>query len=260
MQGEKHAGMQGGTEPLLLEDRGTVRIATLNRPDVHNALDGRLTAMLLEALRQADADERVRAIVLCGKGRSFCAGADTKEFATLVPDNAGAVNRRADLTSSLHLAFSRLSKPVVAAVTGNALGGGAGLALACDMVVMAGNARLGYPELRHGLVPAVVMANLVRQLGPKHAFELVAMGEPIDGARAHALGLANRVVAEEEVLDAAIAMAARLAGWSAVAMSTTKRLFHRMSDLPLEPALAVGRDANVIMRGFRDRGGSDAAA
>lgn len=237
--------------PLLTEDRGAVRLLTLNRPDKHNALNTALTQALLDALRAADADPQVNAVVLTGAGKSFCAGADTTEFSSLVPEDPGAVTRRADLTTALHLVFSQMSKPVISAVRGNALGGGAGLAIACDMVVMAETVRFGYPELKHGIVAAVVLANLVRQVGRKQAFELVSMAEPIGGAAAQALGLANRVVPDSEALDVALQMAARLAGWSPIAMATTKRTFHRAADLSLGQALDVGRDANVMMRGFR---------
>src|SRR5690606_17561825 len=104
-----------------------------------------------------------------------------KEFSALVPDDPQAVLARSALTTRLHHSFSQLSKPVVSAVHGNALGGGAGLALAADLMVIANDARLGYPELKHGIVAAVVIANLVRQLGRKQAFELVALAEPISG-------------------------------------------------------------------------------
>lgn len=238
---------------LLVEDRDGVRILTMNRPEKHNALDTDLTTRLLDALRAADAAPAVRSIVLTGSGKSFCAGADTSEFSALVPEDPDAVNQRADLTASLHLAFSRITKPVVAAVRGNALGGGAGLALACDMTVMAQDVRFGYPEMKHGILPAIVMANLVRQLGRKDAFELVSLGETIDGARAKELRIANRVCLAEEVLDTALALAAKMATWNPLAMTATKRLFHRVADQPLEAGLAIGRDANVMMRGFRNR-------
>lgn len=236
---------------LLTENQGAVRVLTLNRPEKHNALNTALTQNLLDALRQADADDSVNAVVLVGAGKSFCAGADTTEFSALVPEDPMAVNRRADLTTALHLVFSQMSKPVIAAVRGNALGGGAGLAIACDLVVMAHDARFGYPELKHGIVAAVVLANLVRQLGRKPAFELVSMADPVNGDQALAMGLANRAVHADDVLPTALAMAQRLAGWSPLAMATTKRTFHRVGDLPLGQALDVGRDANVMMRGFR---------
>ena len=113
--------------PLNSETIDKVRVLTLNRPDKHNALNTLLTQQLLDALRQTEHDDSVHAVVLTGAGKSFCAGADTSEFSSLVPDNPQAVMRRADLTSALHLSFSQLSKPVIAAVHGNALGGGAGL-------------------------------------------------------------------------------------------------------------------------------------
>jgi enoyl-CoA hydratase/carnithine racemase len=237
--------------PLLSENHGAVRVLTLNRPDKHNALNTQLTQQLLDALRATEQDDTVHAVVLTGAGKSFCAGADTREFSSLVPENPTAVMRRADLTTALHLSFSQLSKPVIAAVHGNALGGGAGLAIACDMVVMAEDVKFGYPELQHGIVAAVVLANLVRQVGAKHAFELVSMANAIDGARALQLGLANQVVPREQVLSVALEMAQRLASWSPIAMATTKRTFHKACDLSLAQALDVGRDANVMMRGFK---------
>jgi len=236
---------------LLIDDRGAVRILTLNRPEKHNALNTVLTRELLDALHTADADPAVRAVVLTGAGKSFCAGADTSEFSALTPDDPQAVTARADLTTALHLAFSQMNTPVVSAVRGNALGGGAGLAIACDLCVMSETVRFGYPELRHGIVAAVVMANLVRQVGRKQAFELVALGEPLDGAGAKAFGLCNRVVPDAEVLETALRLADTVAGWNPLAMATTKRSFHRAADLGLAQALEVGRDANVMMRGFR---------
>lgn len=237
--------------PLIIENHESVRLLILNRPDKHNALNTELTQKLLDALKGAEADDRVNAVVLTGSGKSFCAGADTTEFSALVPDDPGAVTRRADLTTSLHLVFSQMSKPVISAVRGNALGGGAGLAIAADMTVMSETVRFGYPELKHGIVAAVVLANLVRQVGRKQAFELVSMGDPIDGKKALELGLANRVAPDSEVLNVAMEMANRLASWSPIAMATTKRTFHRVADLSLGQALDVGRDANIMMRGFR---------
>lgn len=238
------------TAHMLLEDRGAVRLLTMNRPQKRNALDTALTQALLEALRAADADAAVRAVVLAGAGPAFCAGADLGEFKDLVPEKRHLVDARAELTMQLHLAFPRMAKPVVTAVQGAALGGGAGLAIAGDLAVMAEGAKLGYPETRHGIVAAIVMANLVRQVGRKAAFELVALGEPVDARRALALGLVNRVVPEDALLAEALALAARLAEVKPAAMEATKRLFHEAADLPLEEALQRGREANRRMRSF----------
>jgi enoyl-CoA hydratase/carnithine racemase len=151
----------------------------------------------------------------------------------------------------LHLAFPKLSKPVVTAINGAAMGGGAGLAIAGDLAVMAEEATLGYPETRHGIVAATVMANLVRQAGRKAAFELVALGEPIGAARALALGLVNRVAPRARLMDETLALAAKLADVSRPAMRLTKQLFHEAADLPLADALERGREANRRMRAFR---------
>ena len=130
------------------------------------------------------------------------------------------------------------------------MGGGAGLALAGDLAVMGEHAKIGYPEAKHGIVAAIVMANLVRQVGPKAAFELVSLGEPIDAQRALALGLVNHVVSEKEILSKAFALAEKLAAVSKPAMAQTKRLFYEVLDLPLEESLQRAREVNRKMRGF----------
>jgi enoyl-CoA hydratase/carnithine racemase len=236
---------------LITEDRGAVRLLTLNRPEKRNALNTALTQALLEALRAADADEAVACVVLTGAGPGFCAGADLSEFKDLTPENQGLVDARAELTMQLHLAFPKLSKPVVTAINGAAMGGGAGLAIAGDLAVMAEGATLGYPETRHGIVAATVMANLVRQAGRKAAFELVALGEPVGAQRALALGLVNRVVPQAALMDEALALAQKLAAVGRPAMRLTKQLFHEAADLPLAEALERGREANRRMRSFR---------
>src|SRR5438067_11601973 len=220
---------------LLTEDKGAVRIITLNRPEKRNALDTALTRDLLEALRSADADEAVHCVVLTGAGPGFCAGADLGEFKGL--QDPKAAETRAELTMQLHLAFSKMITPVVSAINGAAMGGGAGLAIAGDLAVMAKSAKLGYPETKHGIVAAIVMANLVRQVGRKSAFELVALGEPIDAKRALALGMVNRVVSGTKLMSEALKLADQVAAVSPPAMAQTKRLFHEVADLPLDRAL-----------------------
>jgi enoyl-CoA hydratase/carnithine racemase len=241
------------TEPLLIEDRGAVRVLTMNRPDKLNALNHALSQGLYDALSTAERDASIAAIVLTGAGRAFCAGADIAEFSSLTAEDPHAVAARADLTMNLHLAFSKLSKPVVAAVRGYAMGGGCGLALACDMVIASDTAKLGYPEVKRGIVGAVVMPNLVRQVGRKVAFELLGLGEPVGAERALALGMVNRVVSDATLLDETVAIATTLAGMSRDAMAATKRLFHRVVELPLDQGLQAGRDTNMMMRSFRTK-------
>jgi len=237
---------------LLTENRGAVRILTMNRPEKRNALNSELTQGLLDALNAADKDDSVAVIVLTGAGPGFCAGADLSEFKDL---QAGvAAENRAELTMQLHLVFSQMRVPVIAAVNGHAMGGGAGLALAADMAVMAETAKLGYPEAKHGIVAAIVMANLVRQVGRKAAFELVALGEPVDAQRALQLGMVNKVVSLPEVVNEAMSIAEKLSAVKRPAMTETKRLFHEVADLPLAPALERGRDTNKRMRNFAQLG------
>jgi len=236
---------------LSVEDRGSVRVLTMNRPEKRNALNTELTRALLDGLRAADAEPSIACVVLTGAGAGFCAGADLAEFKDLTPAHEKQVEARAELTMQLHLAFSRMAKPVVTAINGAAMGGGAGLAIAGDLAVMAQSAKLGYPETRHGIVAAIVMANLVRQVGRKQAFELVALGEPISAERALALGMVNRVVADGDLLPEAIAIAERLSKVKAEALQATKKLFHEVADLSLEAALQRGRETNKRMRAFR---------
>jgi enoyl-CoA hydratase/carnithine racemase len=234
---------------LLVETKGAVRILTLNRPEKRNALNTELSRVLLEALRTADGDEDVRCVVLTGAGPAFCAGADLTEFKDL--KDPKAAEKRAELTMQLHLVFSKMVTPVITAINGSAMGGGAGLAIAGDLAVMADGAKIGYPEAKHGIVAAIVMANLVRQVGRKTAFELVALAEPIDARRALELGMVNRVVPQPELMTQALLLADKLAAVSRPAMAQTKRLFHEAADLSLEEALERGRDANRKMRTFK---------
>ena len=233
---------------LLIHDDGAVRVLTMNRPEKRNALNLALSEALFDALREADGAAGVRAIVLTGAGPAFCAGADLSEFAALSSADAALVERRADITAKLHGVFSQLTKPVVTAINGAAMGGGAGLALAGDIAIMSATAKLGYPEVKHGIVASVVMANLVRQAGRKAAFELVATGEPIDASRALELGLVNRAVAPEMLMDEAMQSARAMAAVAPQAMAATKTLFYRVAELPFDQALEAGREVNQRMR------------
>ena len=236
---------------LLIENQGGVRVLTMNRADKRNALNTALTQALLDALRAADADDSVGCVVLAGAGQGFCAGADLAEFKDLTPDKAERVTARAELTTTLHGIFSKMKKPVVTAIQGAAMGGGAGLALAGDMAVMAESAKLAYPEVTHGIVAAIVMTNLTRQAGRKAAFELVGLGQAIGAARARELGMVNRVVADADLMRETLAIATALAAVSPQAMATTKQLLHQVAELPFDAALEQGKLANERMRSFR---------
>lgn len=233
---------------LLRQNEDRVRILTLNRPDKLNALDTALTEALLAGLEGADGDGSVSVVVLSGAGRAFCAGADISEFKDLAPEHAVRVESRALLTMRTHLIFSQMKKPVIAAVRGAAMGGGAGLALACDLVVASENAKFGYPEIKHGILPAIVVTNLMRQVGRKAAFELVSTGASMSASRALELGAINKVVQDDKLMEEALALAQTLASYQPEALFAIKQLFHKVADLPLAEGLEEGRRANVAMR------------
>ena len=236
---------------LLVENHDAVRIITLNRPDKLNALNTALTQAIHDAFLAADQDAEVRAIVLAGHGRAFCSGADLSEFDTLTPANQDLVEKRADLTCRTQAMMQSLSKPVVSAVQGAAIGGGAGLAIGCDMMVAASNLKFGYPELKHSIVPALVMTGLQRSLGRKAAFEMISLGRLIGAEEALTLGLCNRVAAPEKVVEKAIEIAEAWAVANPLAMAAAKTLYYQVADLPYAEAMSAGRDLNAKMRSFR---------
>jgi len=235
-------------ESLKVDTIGAVRLLTLNRPDKLNAMDTVLIDALIEALRSADADAAVGAIVLAGAGRAFSAGADIAEFKDLPPEQRHRVEHRGALTASLQLLLPGLSRPVIAATQGHVLGGGCALALACDMVVAAESSRFGYPEVKRGILASSVTPNLARQVGTKAAFELLVTGRSIDPARALELGLINRIVPDGQQVEAAIELAAGLAALPARALQATKRLFYRTLDADFARAMQLAHEAHAEMR------------
>lgn len=235
---------------VLRETRDGVQTLTLNRPDKLNALNFALTEGLVQALKDADADPSVRVVIVTGAGRGFCAGADTREFKVLTPDNQSLVERRAALTTELQGLVKRMSKPVIAAVNGYAMGGGSGLALSCDLALAGESARFGYPEVKHGIVAAIVMAGLVEHVGRKAAFDLVATGRTLDAHEARQLGMINRVVADADLLGEAQTLAQQIAAHPLQAMRATKGIFHRVTELPFSEGLKIGQQLNAQMRAF----------
>ena len=226
---------------LIVDNRGAVRVLILNRPEKRNALDTRLIAAMLDAINAADRDDSVGAFVLAGAGKLFCAGADLGEFRDAGAEADALSDRRSDLLVDVQLRLGELGKPAIVAVHGAAIGAGAAIALAADMVVMGGDAKIGYPETKHGMVPSLMVATLLRHAGRKAAFELLATGESIGAERAFMLGLANRIVAPGEVLAEALRTAAGLAALDRATIAATKRVFNACADLPLADALREGR-------------------
>ena len=235
---------------LLEEDRDGVRVLTMNRPDKLNALNSALTEALVVGLRSAEDDPSVRAVILAGAGRAFCVGADTSEFSNLTPQNAELVERRAALTARLHGLVAQMSKPVIAAVHGYAMGGGAGLAVSCDYVVAAESAIFAYPEIRHGIVAAIVMTSLVKHAGRKTAFDLVSTGRRIGADEARTIGLVTECVSSAGLMDRAGELASQFAATNVDAFAATKQLLNAVADMPLLEGIDLGRQVNARMRGF----------
>jgi methylglutaconyl-CoA hydratase len=230
-----------------------VATITLVRPEKRNALDAQTVAELTQAMQDCAEDETVRLIALRGEGRDFCAGADLDQLARMAAttdplenlDDAAALGR-------LFILMRRTEKPIVAIVHGNAIAGGAGLAMAADLILAHENAVFGFPEIGIGFVPAMVTALLRRSIGEKKAFELIATGRRFGAADAHALGLVARVFAANEFDMATHSSLRELVVVSASALRLCKRLLYGIDNLAFEDAIARGAEINVIARATPD--------
>jgi 2-(1,2-epoxy-1,2-dihydrophenyl)acetyl-CoA isomerase len=223
-------------ETIRLDVANGVATVTLNRPDSLNALSSTMRRELLAALKAIRRDDEVRAVVLTGEGRGFCSGADLR---------GGDSERefRRVLTTEynpLIQAIRDLPKPVIAAVNGVAAGAGVSLALACDLIWAAEEARFIQAFVKIGLVPdSGSTRTLVRALGRHRAAQLIFTGEPLSAAEAHAAGLVNAVVPGTELGAHVAKVAAALAAGPTRAIAQAKRLINHAEDAPLEASLAM---------------------
>jgi methylglutaconyl-CoA hydratase len=240
-------------ERILLETDGAVAILTLNRPEKRNALDRRTIEELGDALDRAARDEAVRVVLLRSAGPDFCAGADLAQLQRIAR-GADAIENLHDATAlgDLFVRMRRHPAPIVAAVQGSAIAGGAGLATACDLVLAADDATFGYPEIGLGFVPAMVMALLRRSVGEKTAFELVALGGRFSAEAARQVGLVNRTFPAASLDEAALAFCNDMAQRSASALELIKRLLYGMDGMAFEAAIARGAEVNALARGTED--------
>jgi enoyl-CoA hydratase/carnithine racemase len=223
---------------VRVEVAARVATVTLDRPEALNAISTELALDLAAAMEPLGVDPGVGAVVLTGAGdRAFCVGADLKQRAGF-DDRGWFVQREAFRRG--FAAVRRCPLPTVAAVAGFALGGGTELAISCDLVVAAGDATFGLPEVRLGLVPAGGGTQLLaRRVGRSAARDLVLTGRRVTAAEALALGLADRVVPAAEVLAAATALAAEMAAGAPTAVRMAKWALEVGADLPLEAAMEV---------------------
>jgi methylglutaconyl-CoA hydratase len=244
--------MTDETNVVLYELDGAVARITLNRPAKRNALNSELITALKHQLREAESSEAARVVIIAGAGRDFCSGADFSSLQTIregsIAENASDAR---DLMELLTLIRS-VSLPVVAAVHGRALAGGCGLASACDIVLASANSKFGYPEVKIGFVPAMVMAILRRNISEKRAFELITRGAEITANEAKAFGLVNQVFPDETFTEDVTEYARGFETLSKSAVSLTKTLLYQMDGMRFGEALETGVDVNVIARKTED--------
>lgn len=237
---------------LLIESSDSIRFLTLNRPEKRNALNDGLIASLKEALREADADDEMRAIVIRGAGKDFCSGADLSALQKIASASYEENLEDAKGLAELFSIIRNVRVPVIAAVHGRALAGGCGLATACDLVVATDTARFGYPEVKIGFVPAIVMAILRRNLGEKLSFALATQGFEFTASEAKELGLVNRLFPEEDFENAVLQYASAYSKISRSAVQLTKRLLYQMDAMNFEDALLAGAETNAEARMTED--------
>lgn len=239
------------TRTVLTEDVGDgVRLVSLNRPHRLNAIVPEMLDHLVEAIEAADRDRAIRAIVLTGSGRAFCSGDDLKEFASQAldePSTTAYVERIQDVTRAIVLGDT----PVVGAIRGWAVGGGLEWVINCDFAIAAEATRFFFPEVSWGLfVTGGVTELLPRLVGLQRAREMILFGEKFDAGQAQSWGLIKDVVADEDLMPTAIALAKRIAALPAGPVRDLRRILARRDGAGLEAAMAAETAATV--RGFLD--------
>lgn len=233
---------------LLVTTDGSIRYLTLNRPDKKNALNDGLISGLKDSLQEAGHDDSLRAVVIQGAGADFCSGADLGALQKISESSYEENLEDARSLMDLFILIRRTRVPVIAAVRGRALAGGAGLATACDIVLASENARFGYPEVKIGFVPAMVMAILRRNLPEKIAFEIATRGFDFDAATAREYCLVNRIFPDAELESSVREFVSIYEKISRSAVEMTKRLLYDMDGLNFDTAISAGTEVNARAR------------
>jgi enoyl-CoA hydratase len=236
-------------ETILVETRGPVGLVTLNRPKALNALNSQVISEINQALRGFDADPEIAVMVLTGSERAFAAGADVKEMETL--DFMGAY--QSDFIGSWQ-EISRCRKPIVAAVAGYALGGGCELAMMCDIIIAADNAKFGQPEINLGTIPgAGGTQRLTRAVGKAKAMEMVLTGRMMDAEEAERANLVARVVPTTDLLDEALKLAESIAEKSQPMVAMAKEAVNIAYETTLSEGIRFERRAFYSTFAAEDR-------
>ena len=217
------------SELVRYEVRPPAAVLTINRPDKRNALSRALIAELTAAFQRARDDASARCVILTSEGSAFCAGMDLDELRGTLGAQAEMIWEDARKLATLYDLIYTLPKPTIAAVNGHAVAGGAGLVTVCDLALSVPGAKFGYPEVRRGLVAAMVMPHLLRHVGERMARYLLLTGELIDADEAARSGLINRVVPTGALAESSHALANSLAEGGPEALAATKDLLRQFS-------------------------------
>ena len=231
---------------VLVEHRGTLGVATLNRPDERNPLDPAMASALLGALEKLFADDAVRSVAIAAAGEAFCAGGDLRQMARFRELPVEDAYAWPAAIVELHRLMLRAPKPVIAAVDGPAYAGGMGLAGMCDIVLATTRSTFAMPEAKIGMFPMIIIAHLARSVPRKALLEMMLTGEPIDATEAHRLGFVNHTYADRAELDIALDdYAARFTRISPHAVRLGRRAFTLLADLPAGQALDAAPFLNL---------------
>lgn len=237
------------SEVLIERPEEGVALVRLNRPEAKNALNMAVRRALHDAFVALSDDESVRAVILTGNAEAFAAGADLKEISELGPMD---VIRRA--THRLSRPIAECPKPVIAAINGFALGGGLEIALMCDILVVGEGAQLGLPEIRVGVMPGAGGTQRLTKLVGKHRAMLMALtAEIVSGKQAYELGMASKVVADEAVLEEALAIAKRIASFPPIGAAMIKESIQTAAEQGMENTLALERKSFALLFSTEDQ-------
>jgi len=225
-------------ETILLDKQEGVGLITLNRPDALNALNAAVLVELGEALHSLDKDNDIGTVVITGSEKAFAAGADIKEMAE--QDFASVLKE--DKFAAINAVFATIHKPIIAAVSGYALGGGCELAMACDFIIAAENAKFGQPEIKLGVIPGMGGSQrLTRIIGKSKAMDMMLTGRMMDAEEAERAGLVSRIVKTEDLLDSVMEIATSIAELSAPSVALAKEATNRALETTLTEGLLFER-------------------
>jgi methylglutaconyl-CoA hydratase len=230
---------------ILYEKQDYIGRITLNRPEKHNALNRPAMADLVRLVSETKTDPSIRVVVVTGAGeKAFCSGADLNDF-----PQAGVLEKRDQNEAYRQLcqSFLEVGKPVIGVVNGMALAGGAGLTLLFDLVLASDRSTFGFPEIRAGVFPMMVMGSLFRVVAKRHALDLVMTGRIISAVEALQMGLITRIVPHERLHVEADALASMLAGFSPSALQLGKQAFVSASGMSYEQALQYLKEMSTIV-------------